>query len=793
MRWLMRIVAGVIVIAVVVVASAWFALRGSLPALDGTVTNAALGAAVTLDRDALGTVTVTGATRDDVTWVLGYVHAQERFFEMDLMRRSAAGELAELFGASALPIDRKARQHRMRARSQAALARAQPEQLALIERYRDGVNAGLAALSVRPMAYLLTRTEPVGWRSEDTLLIAQAMYFSLNDAANRRELGFSYMKAALPDAAWRFLSATGGSWDAPLTGPPMRWPDPPSADELDLRALDPSLLRGTDSRSGIVPGSNSFAVGGALTGGAALLANDMHLDLRVPSIWFRARLVYPNPRRPGQNVDVSGASLPGTPIIVAGSNRHVAWGFTNSYGDFTDWVRVMPDPIDADRYRTAQGSEPFVVHDEVITTRGGDAETLAVRETRWGPVIAKDHDGVELALAWTAHHDDAVNLDLLDFERAESVDEGVSIAQRAGMPAQNLLVADRFGNIAWTIAGRIPKREGGYDPRLPADWSVPGTGWTGVIDANDYPLLSNPPWHRLWTANARLVDEGVALERFGDGGYDLGARQKQIRDGLNAHERFEVADMLAIQLDDRALFLERWRSQLVVVLTRIEAPTAAQARVREALADWDGHASTTSVSYRIVRAWRTEVMDTVLDGFAGAVRATFDDFTMPRLSQAEHAVWMLIERKPAHLLPPGHASWDALLIASLDRVAARLEEQPGALNDRTWGERNTARISHPLSRALPGFLAHHLDMPRDALRGDSNMPRVQGPGFGASERFAVAPGDEENGYFQLPGGQSGHPLSPFYGAGHADWVSGAATPFLPGESLHQLRFVPTGN
>ncbi|MEO8012364.1 MAG: penicillin acylase family protein, partial [Dokdonella sp.] len=574
MRWPIRVLATLFVLAIVIVASAWLALRGSLPALDGTVANAALGDAVALDRDVLGTVTLTGANREDVTWVLGYVHAQERFFEMDLMRRSAAGELAELFGANALPIDRKARVHRMRARAQATLAIAQPGQLALIERYRDGVNAGLAALSVRPLAYLLTRSEPVAWRNEDTLLIAQAMYFSLNDASNRRELGFSYMKAALPDSAWRFLSASGGAWDAPLSGPPMRWPDPPTADELDLSALDPALLRGTESPSGLVPGSNSFAVGGALTGGAALLANDMHLELRVPSIWFRARLVYPNPRRPGENVDVNGASLPGTPLIIAGSNRHVAWGFTNSYGDFTDWVRVLPDPDDADRYRTAQGSEAIVVHEEILASRGGDSETLSVRETRWGPIVAKDHDGVALALAWTAHREDAVNLDLLDFERAEAADEGVAIAHRAGMPAQNLLVVDRFGNIAWTIAGRMPKREGRYDAALPAEWSEAGMGWNGWIDSNDYPLLSNPPWQRVWTANARLVDEGAALDRLGDGGYDLGARQGQIRDALQAREQFDVSDMLDIQLDDRALFLDRWRILLVGVLARSEARVA---------------------------------------------------------------------------------------------------------------------------------------------------------------------------------------------------------------------------
>ncbi|MEO8010637.1 MAG: penicillin acylase family protein, partial [Dokdonella sp.] len=129
-------------------------------------------------------------------------------------------------------------------------------------------------------------------------------------------------------------------------------------------------------------------------------------------------------------------------------------------------------------------------------------------------------------------------------------------------------------------------------------------------------------------------------------------------------------------------------------------------------------------------------------------------------------------------------------ISCLDRVITRLENQPGTLTDRTWGERNTARITHPLSRALPGFLARHLDMPREALPGDSNMPRVQGPAFGASERFAVAPGDEDRGYFQLAGGQSGHPLSPFYGAGHADWVAGKPTPFLPGANQHRLIFKP---
>ncbi|HET9034016.1 MAG TPA: penicillin acylase family protein [Dokdonella sp.] len=788
-RWLLRLTGLILLLIIALVVAAWLALRGSLPQLDGSVQTSMLNAATRIERDALGTVTIIGENRADVTWALGYVHAQERFFEMDLMRRSAAGELAELFGPAALPIDRRARVHRMRARAEATLALSSEADRNLIDSYRDGVNAGLAALDVRPFAYLLTRNTPRPWSSADSLLVIDAMYFTLNDAQNRRELAFSRMKAALPESAFNFLTATGGWWDAPLSGPEMRWPEPPPAVDIDLRALDRSLLKHEPSASDVVPGSNSFAVSGALTGGPGLIANDMHLELRVPGIWFRARLIFPNPRHPGETIDVSGASLPGTPAIVAGSNRSIAWGFTNSYGDFADWVRVIADPSAADHYLTAEGSAAIETHEESIAVHGGAAESLLVRETRWGPILAEDVDGTPLALAWTAEREGALNIEPIKLETAETADEAVAIVQRAGMPAQNFLVVDRFGSIAWTIAGRIPQRVGGFDPQLPADWSQPGTGWNGWLDPSDYPLISNPPWQRLWTANARIVDEGKHLDLLGDGGYDLGARQRQIRDDLRAKEHFSVADMLDIQLDDRALFLDPWRKQLLSLLEHSPS-TPQRSAIRDALADWDGHASIDSVSYRIVRGWRNEVKDTVLDAFAGAVRIHFADFRMPKLAQSEHAVWMLLQRRPPNLLPPGYQSWDALQLDALDRVADSLQKQPGGIAAQTWGERNTARIAHPLSRALPGFLARLLDMPADQLPGDSNMPRVQGPAFGASERFAVAPGDEEHGYFELPSGQSGHPLSPFYGAGHRDWVEGKPTPFLPGPAIHRLRFEP---
>ena len=306
-RFLRRLLAVLLVGLVLVVLGAWIALRGSLPRYAGEVVAPALESAVRVERDALGSVTIHAGNRHDATWALGYVQAQERFFEMDLLRRRAAGELAEIFGAKALPADRTARAHRMRARMQVVYAALPPEQRATIDTYGDGINAGLAALSVRPFAYLLTRTTPAPWRSEDTLLVIAAMAFTLTDAENKRELAFAQMHAVLPESAFRFLIASGGEWDTPIVGAPLAWPEPPSAGELDLHALDPHLLRPTDASADRFPGSNNFAVGGKLAGGAALVANDAHLDLRVPGLWFRVRLVYPDPRRAGRNVDISGA------------------------------------------------------------------------------------------------------------------------------------------------------------------------------------------------------------------------------------------------------------------------------------------------------------------------------------------------------------------------------------------------------------------------------------------------------------------------------------------------------
>jgi len=759
-------------------------LRASLPQLDGRVAVLALDAPVTVERDAAGIPTLTAGNRRDLAFATGFVHGQDRFFQMDLTRRSAAGELAGLVGPGAVEHDRRLRWHRFRAKAEAVLARASVRERALLESYAAGVNAAIEQTGGRPFEYVVLRSSPAAWKPEDSLLVVYAMFVDLQDERADRELERGVAARVLPPAVFAWLYPPGTRWDAPLEGAPRPESPPPGPEVYDLGGYR-HRAGGPVATADAMPGSNNWVVGGELTAdGRAIVANDMHLGLRTPNVFYRARL-----RVEGRDaVDVSGVMLPGTPVVVAGSNGRIAWGFTNSYGDWSDAVVVQPGSAPG-RYVTPDGEREYEVHHERIAVRGAPDEELVIRETVWGPVRedAAHPDG-EIAVAWTAHHPEAVNLVQLELERAGGVDEALAIAARMGIPAQNFVTGDAAGNIGWTIAGRIPLRSG-YDASLPVDGSRE-EGLTGWLDPSRYPRIENPPGGRLWTANARVAD-AEALALIGDGGYDLGSRAAQIRDGLGARQLYEPADMLGIQLDDRALFLERWRQLLLDLLDEpaLEGHPP-RARFREQVAGWVPRASVDSVGYRLVRGFRWRVRDRVFDMLVTPVREAHARTVRLRISnQFEAPLWQLVSRRPPHLLTADAASWRELMLEELDRLVSDFESMPGGLAGRNWGERNTAAIRHPLSAALP-FAARWLDMPREPLAGDDNMPRVQAPTFGASERFAVAPGAEDQAYLHMPTGQSGHPLSPFYGRGHTAWVEGRPTPFLPGETHYRLTLEP---
>ena len=331
MRRLTYIVAGGLLgLAGIATLSGYLAFRASLPQLDGNVTVTGLAAGSAIERDAKGTPTIRAKSRGDLAFATGFAHAQDRFFQMDLMRRAASGELSALLGASVFDTDKRLRLHAFRRVARTVIASATPEDRALLDSYAAGVNAGLAGLGARPWEYLVLRTQPAPWTIEDSILTAFALYLNLNDSTGESELNRGRLRAALPPDFFAFLHPHGTEWDAPVVGGTWRAPGIPGPEVVDLRnATAPSSavrdVAGIDEPE--IVGSNSWAVAGThAAGGAALLANDMHLALRLPHVWYRARLIVDAEGE--QHRDLVGVTLPGLPILVVGSNGHVAWGYT---------------------------------------------------------------------------------------------------------------------------------------------------------------------------------------------------------------------------------------------------------------------------------------------------------------------------------------------------------------------------------------------------------------------------------------------------------------------------------
>ena len=817
MRLKYYIIGAVVVLVLAPVAVVHTVLRASLPQLDGTIRAAGLTAPVTIERDRLGVPTIVAANRVDLAYATGFAHGQDRFFEMDLSRRLAAGELSELFGTAAVEQDRKTRRFHFRKVARAVVDQAPAEQKAVVEAYTRGVNDGLSSLRSRPWEYWVLGSLPVLWRPEDTVLVEHTMWWDLQANGLQREALRRELNARIGgkecDAGWkcglRFFYPARTEWDAPdgvapgstsvasdIVPPAAGIPGP---DVLDIRGATAAKPPASAPAAYVWPvtapgddvhdvGSNNWAIAGRLTAtGSALVTSDMHLGLRVPTLWYHARLrTTGTASEPG--LDLNGVTLPGAPLLVAGSNGHIAWGFTNSYGDWLNVDLVPCTSVGQSELHTAVGVIPLTVEREEIHVKGAPTVVEEVKSGPDGTLLRAEPERQMCWFgSWLATLPAATNLNLMGLEHAMTVADAMALAPGIGIPHQNFVVGDRDGHIGWTIAGRIPtdigaERANGHSP------------WT---TAENHPRIVDPAVGRIWTANARVTDDerqeaaiGGDLASLGSE-YDLGARARQIRDDLAAIEGPATpTQMLKIQLDDRAVFLARWHDFL---LTLIDADSVRdhprRAQFKKLLEDWKGRAEVDSVAYRLVRGYHKQLESALWEMIARALQIPPGD--SPILpSQFEAPMWQLVHDQPMHMLAADYPSWREFLLDTLDATIADLDKTCGPkLEQCTWGTRRIVRIQHPISHGLP-ILAPLLDMPTVQLPGDHDMPRVQEGDFGASERFSVSPGHEDQGYFHMPGGQSGHPLSPYYRAGFMEWARGEPLPFLPGKAEHTLTLQP---
>jgi penicillin amidase len=715
-----------VVVVAAAIAGAWLALRASLPRTGGHVQIDGLSAPVHISRDALGVPTIAGETFNDVALGQGFVHAQDRFFQMDAARRYTAGELAALFGEPLVGVDRRMRARRYRRLAREALAEMPARHRAALEAYTRGVNAGLADLGARPPEYLLLRARPQPWRAEDCVLLVYFFYegLTLND---RFEKSVAVMADTLPPALVEFLTPDVSRFDAPLiTGVgTVRDPAPvPGPEVVDLRGAEPvrparDVVRPVGTTA---PGSNNWAIAGSGTAhGGAIVANDPHLVLGVPNVWYRCALEW-------GSIKAQGVGPPGVPGVTIGASQHLAWGVTNSIVDQIDLVVVEEIALQPGWYLTPDGPRQFEIVNDTVEVKGGTPRPVEIRLTRWGPVVDNDHRGRPLAMRARFLEPGGADLALLDLPPAETLDDGLAIARRWRGPSLNWLLADDGGRIAWVVGGYLARRVG-FDGRTPVSWADGACRWDGALDETLRPTIVDPAQGVLFTANHRTVP--VDLSRRLGRVWMPPLRANRIAHLLGDPKTapWSERDCLAVQLDTRSVVHELARD----LVLEAAAGEPGFARVRGLAESWNGTADADERGFALLHQYYDRLQEHLLVPLlAPAIEA--DPRFVYNWPMADEPVRRILETRPDHLLPPGHDDWTAFLRAVLVEAIDDVERRHGRI-DVAWGSVNRASIRHPLTRAVPQ-LSRLLDMPADPLPGWRASVRVGTPSYAATLRMA---------------------------------------------------------
>ncbi|MEV7009439.1 penicillin acylase family protein [Streptosporangium sp. NPDC051022] len=811
LRWTARILTAVVILATLLAGAATWTVTRSFPQLAGQIALPGLNAAVTVYRDAEGVPQIYADTPADLLKAQGYVHAQDRFWEMDFRRKTTAGRLSELFGSSTLGVDKVVRTLGWRRTAEAELSVIKPETQQALEDYAAGVNAWMAqhdGFAERSLEYGVLKLtngdyEPEPWSPADSLAWLKAMAWDLRSNMGD-ELDRALIASRIPaDRVGQLFPDYPFDRNRPiLSGPvaPGRLPAAgatPGAGAGVTAALarvaglvdaapSPFGTKGGDF-AGI--GSNSWVIGGAHTAtGKPLLANDPHLGPRMPSIWYQAGL-HCRTRSAACPYDVTGYTFAGLPGVMIGHNARIAWGFTNLGPDVTD---LYLERTRGDSVEIAGEWRPMEVRIERIKVAGGEPVELRIRATPHGPIVSgvlgdareavpgatanlgEKADGIEVALRWTALDPGRTADAILLLNRAENFEQFREAASSFEAPAQNLIYADVDGNIGYQAPGRIPVRAEG-DGRWPAPGWTGKHEWMGFVPFDKLPYAYNPPQGYIVTANNAVMRPVKDLFLTSDWSY--GYRSQRIADRIDEEigkGKITAETMGAIQMDDRNGFAP----VLVPHLLRVGAPN-------DTLKDWDygqGRDSAGAAYFNAV--WRHLLGRTFEDELTGATRPGGGD-------RWYEVVRSLLER-------PDDPFWDDVRTADRterrdDMLKAAMADADAELRkllgdspkDWKWGDLHTLELTHE-TFGTSGIAPIEWLFNRGPLRTAGGKDAVNATGWDATQgyevnwvpsmRMIVDLADLDRSRWINLTGASGHAFHTNYNDQSELWANGRTTP-----------------
>jgi penicillin G amidase len=789
-----------------------------LPQLEGRVIFPELRQPALVDRDGWGVPWIQASSVEDLERLQGYVVAQDRLWQMDLLRRAAGGELAEIFGTVALPLDRENRTLGLRVAAEAAAARMDPETRKIVEAYAAGVNRYMQERAGRlPIEFTVLRYKPRPWTAADTFLISAYMWKTLTTTW-KAKLNRARITALVgPDRA-RDLFVEDSPLDHFIVGEPAEKTGVPSRVPVEDSDTETAELAGAKSNEGSglsllawsavrdflsmfesetreTIGSNNFVVSGEHTAsGKPMLANDTHLMFSIPGIWYMLHLT-----APGWNV--AGFTFPGSPLVVIGHNERIAWGFTNSNAEVEDLYIETFNPANPLEYKVNGNWVKAETRREVIRVRGQADEDLDVVLTRHGPIVHRDaaeEGGRAYALRWTAVEPGGLDFSYPLIGSTKNWNEFLGVMSKIAGPGQNGIYADVDGNIGYVMAARIPIRKSGNGD-MPVAGDTDDFEWTGYIPFGELPQALNPRGGIIATANARTV--GPAYKYFISDRWAGPYRTERIYELLGARKDLRPADANAVQNDIVSLPDQFLAQQLYAASGKVVPKDLRSKTLLDGLKNFDGKTSADSVETSFVEYSRHALMGMLLQPFLGD---HLNGYELWEPESEYNDVWWrdkvflekVLRERPAAWLPKAYADYDALLIAAADAAVERLERvaHDGDPLHANWGQLHSLEIYHPLGRS--GLLRWILSIGPVEQGGTVDTVRAMGYRHGPAMRFVADLSNWDQSLMEIPAGESGQYASEYYRDEFPEWFAGRGIPAPFSEAaegrarVHRLEFLP---
>jgi penicillin amidase len=786
-------IVGIIVVAFG--ATVWWLVYRPLPQLDGTLVVPGLQSQVTVERDNWGVPHIRASSVEDMAEAQGYVVAQDRLWQMDLLRRVGRGQLSEILGPATLDIDKDFRIMNFSRTAEREAQQMDPGSRKIMDAYARGVNRFIEQhTSKLPLEFTLLKYKPEPWTVSDSLVISAYMYRTLTDTRHT-ELHRAAVISKVSAELAKDLYSDEAAMDHFVVGDPSVDKNPhvisqgdsddDDDDEMDyddvLKASRDfhdspvaSMTIGPDVTSALavrvrdwlgngqsdvrrMMGSNNWVVSGAHTAtGKPLLANDTHLELSIPAIWYEIHLT-----APGWNV--KGFTLPGAPMVVIGHNDRIAWGFTNNGADVLDLYIETFNPANPDEYKVNGQWRKADVYDEVIHVKDAPDEHFKVVVTRHGPVVRRDGDKV-YAMRWTALEPGGLMNSYNWLGRAQNWKDFREILSHVWGPGQNVVYADVDGNIGYTVAARVPIRKKGHGT-VPVPGDTDDYEWTGYIPFEQMPQSFNPDSGLIVTANARVT--GPDYKPYLTDDWEEPYRTARIYDLLHDKHDLRPEDMLKVQTDTYSYPHVFIAEQLMASVSVAPPKDARAKKLIDEAKQWNGIADANSTVVSFLNATMHGTLDLMLEPSLGKETDLYDWRKIAFLQR-------ILTERPARWLPAGYKNYDELLSAAADRAVKGLEERTKDPNpeDWTWKRFNYLDMLHPIGRE--GILKKLLSLSDEPQSGTLFSPRAASRHHGPSERFVANLADWDQSIILIPAGQSGQPGSEHYTDQYPYWFDGKA-------------------